>query len=195
MSRTKLPRNQKRIDYNPTPAWCVHRLLEEVYLPGGHWLEPAVGDGAIVRAVNAVRGDIIWTTIDIRPECEPDLVADFTAPLYAGAINAITPDGLWDVCITNPPFSQAEEFVRSALKRSDYVAMLLRVGWLASDDRNAWLRMHEPNTHVLPNRPSFRGDGGTDATDYAWMIWQRGRTSPAELHILRTTPLGQRRGS
>lgn len=41
MSRTTLARNEHRVDYYPTPAWCVHRLLEACELPDG--------DGAILR--------------------------------------------------------------------------------------------------------------------------------------------------
>ena len=42
-------------DFYPTPAWCVGCLLEAVELPGGTWLEPAAGRGAIVEAVGARR--------------------------------------------------------------------------------------------------------------------------------------------
>jgi len=191
MSRTALPRNEQRVDYYPTPAWCVHRLLEACELPGGFWLEPAVGDGAIVRAVDAVRADVEWTTIDVRPEVEPDVVADFWA--FGGA--TWSRRHMYDVAITNPPYSQALEFVQEALKRARVVAMLLRLGWLSSASRAPFLREATPDVYVLPDRPSFDGQG-SDSADYAWMVWDRGhnaRRRLAYLKVLAVTPVEKRR--
>ena len=76
-------------DYYPTPAWCVRRLLEAVDLPGGRWLEPAVGDGAIVRSVDAARDDVRWTTIDVRPGLGADHCLDYTSPLLYREIRSL----------------------------------------------------------------------------------------------------------
>ena len=46
MSATNRGAVRNEHDFYPTPAWCVHRLLEAVPLPAGRWLEPCVGDGA-----------------------------------------------------------------------------------------------------------------------------------------------------
>jgi len=175
-------------DYYPTPAWCVHRLLEAVDLPGGWWIEPAVGDGAIVRAVNAVRSDVRWTTMDVRPECHPDLVGDFVAPLFRGPV-----DTIYDACITNPPYGQAEEFVVEARRRARVVAMLLRLNWLASRERRSLIAESMPSVYVLPDRPSFVGQG-SDMTEYAWMVWDHGPCLVRGLiRVLATTPLCERR--
>ena len=64
--------------------------------------------------------------------------------------------------------------------------MLLRLNWLGSEDRAAWLRRHPPSVYVLPNRPSFVEGGGTDATEYAWFIWGEG--FGGTLSVLRATP-------
>ncbi len=156
-----------------TPAWCVRALLATVQLPGGNWLEPAVGDGAIVRAVNEVRQDIFWTVNDI------DLlrVGDLSAfgwghsPYTAAGFEFAAEDEMQDVVITNPPFNQALEFVQGAMKDGRVVVMLLRLNWLASQKRNRFLLDNPPSVYVLPRRPSFTNDGKTDATDYAWFIW------------------------
>lgn len=191
MSRTTLPR-KPRIDFYPTPAWCVHRLLEAVDLPGGSWLEPCVGDGAIVRAVNDVRSDVSWSTIDVRPSTKADLIADFVALGYGDAIDSIQPKGGWDVIVTNPPFSLALEFVEEALRRSRVVAMLLRLGWLSSSKRHPFVSQNTPDVYVLPDRPSFdpQKKCGSDTADYGWMVWGPGRGGRIE--ILKTTPTERR---
>jgi hypothetical protein len=188
MSRTTLARNEKRVDYYPTPAWCVHRLLEACELPGGHWLEPAVGDGAIVRAVNAVRSDVTWTTVDVRPEVEPDVVGDFWA--LSGVLD--TKPDTFAVAITNPPFSQAMEFVTEAMRHARVVAMLLRLGWLSSAERAPFLRRFTPDVYVLPDRPSFDGQG-SDSADYAWMVWGQLVNGRPKIDVLAPTSLDKRR--
>jgi hypothetical protein len=186
---------RKRVskDFYGTPAWCVRRLLEatkdRMLLPAGDWLEPCIGDGAIVRAVNESRTDVTWSSCEIRD-----------VPLYLkrqhhhhGDFLKWKPKRTWDVVITNPPFSLALEFVRKSLELAPVVAMLLRTGFLESETRNAWLREHVPSIYVLPNRPSFRW-GKTDATTYAWMVWHPPEwddPSPS-VHVLKTTPLAER---
>lgn len=181
MSKTTLPRDEKRTDFYPTPWWCVHRLLEGLQLPGGRWLEPAAGELAIVEAVRKVRQDIEWTTVDFRETVNgTDLVADFT---FFGCpeLDLLTPPGGFDVCLTNPPFSQAVDFVDSALERAKLVVMLLRLDWLGSMDRDQWHRDHPSDFYLLPNRPSFDGKG-SDSCEYAWFKW------PGEGRYFRLAP-------
>jgi hypothetical protein len=192
VSRTSKPQDEWRVDYYPTPAWCVHRMLEAADLPGGCWLEPAVGDGAIVRAVNSVRSDVRWTTIDVREDLGADLCSNFTAPICSKVVEEVRPPGGWDVAITNPPFSQADAFVEEALRRSRIVVMLLRLGWLAGGHRARFMRSRTPDVYVLPNRPSFTGKG-TDSADYAWMVWGIG--AGGRLSVLATTPTNERRAA
>jgi hypothetical protein len=176
-------------DVYPTPAWCVHRLLEEVRLPGGHWVEPAAGDGAIFRAVAEVRNDVFWSALEIRPECERVLAK--TASVVIG--NAIM--RRWDfrpepiaVVLTNPPYDYAEDFVARALATAPRVAMLLRLDFLGSVRRSRFLRATPPDVHPLPNRPSFV-HGKTDRYDYAWFVWlPERRRKRGEVSVLATTP-------
>lgn len=184
-----------------TPAWCVHRLLERCELPPGRWLEPAGGDGAILRAVSTVRSDVTWDAIDIRPECE--------APLRQCASNVGIGDFLrdftfarshYDVLLTNPPFSLAAEFVDAGLHVARYVVLLLRLDFLGTQGRAEFFHTRMPRTLVLPNRPTFvvrmsvdkKGRlrrTTSDAAEYAWMVWEAGvaqRSSPSE--VLDLTP-------
>jgi len=127
------------------------------------------------------------------------VVADFTWFGCPELEHLRPPSGHWDVCITNPPFCAAWEYVKTARQLSTYVAMLLRLNWLEGRKRqpavstppSAWLRLNTPDTYVLPDRPSFDQEG-TDATAYSWMVWSP--WSSGRLHILDETPRALRRG-
>jgi hypothetical protein len=163
----------------------VHRLLDVVDLPGGLWLEPAVGDGAIVRAVvqRFKERELDWATVDIREDSVAGRKCDF-----------LTLENPWkhphfDVVITNPPYNQALEFVKQSMLFGTTVVMLLRLNWVASQKRHAFVREHPPDVYVLPNRPSFTGKG-TDSIEYAWFVWGQGG---GRLRVLNLTPLEERR--
>lgn len=104
-------------DYYPTPTWAVQRLLEKVDLPGGVWFEPCAGDGAIVKAVNAVRQDVEWKLNEIQPVmCETLRVVphcSLTNMDYL-RISPTTPQP--KVIITNPPFTLAMECIRKSFE-------------------------------------------------------------------------------
>ncbi len=194
-------RGSPRIDHDnyPTPAWAVRRLLEAVALPAGSWLEPTAGDGAIIRAVRKVRRDVVWTACELRPECSATLLgltgnvwtSDFLSPRLSfyrpGRRN-------FDAAVLNPPFTLAQQVVEKCKAVSDYVAALVRLNLLEGDDRAEWWRADMPDVYVLPNRPSFTDDGGTDATAYCWLVWtpERGRSSGA-LRVLPATALADRK--
>lgn len=175
-------------DYFDTPAWCVRRLLEYVTLPGGRWLEPCVGVGSIVAEVQQLSGDAVqWTAVDIAPRhCGIDLELAVQADYLEW-----TPPHRYEVAITNPPYRDAMEFVQRMTSMADIAVCLLRLNWLASGARRDWLDAHRPEVFVLPNRPSFTG-GGTDSTEYAWMVW--GRLGMAgQVHWLAATSSSERR--
>jgi hypothetical protein len=73
MSSTKRGRQRNAADNYPTPAWTVDRLFESLPLPGGAWLEPSAGEGAIISAVNDLRSDVRWCAVELRGECLPAL--------------------------------------------------------------------------------------------------------------------------
>ena len=79
----------------------------------------------------------------------------------------------FDVALGNPPFNLALEVIQHAMTMSSVVCMLLRINFLASQKRAAWMRRYTPSIYVLPKRPSFTG-GKTDACEYAWFCWGLG---------------------
>ena len=186
-------------DFYETPAWCVHRLLDELGGcvldpfngrpgPSDRFLEPAFGRGAIVNAVAEWarwNGYLVpeWTTVDVieRTPCPNHAISFFSLGLDIV--------GNHGVVVTNPPFRRALEFAQRCLDCAPIVCMLLRAGWLGSDERAEWIRKHTPSVYMLPDRPSFRG-GGTDSDYYAWMVW--GLDDEPRFCLLGSTPKSER---
>ena len=186
-------------DFYETPAWCVHRLLEALPFRGPRrWLEPCVGDGAILRAVHFYGLSPMWTAYEIRADAVPTsggcVIKSLQTDDFLAAARAGRDDPEhdlfgrpFDVVLTNPPYSLAMEFVEACLPLAREVAMLLRLNFLASERRAAFMRSDPPDVYVLPNRPSFTG-GGTDATEYCWAVWPRVRHRRAGLiRVLAST--------
>ena len=211
---------RRPLDYYPTPAWPVYRLLEELYpapdgLPGqtvlpyrARWVEPCAGDGALIRAVSDwpkrcshQQFHIDWTANDIDPDRTERLA---TLPLEGVSIgwppnqeDALewTPAQRFDVALMNPPFSRGLEFVRWGMTHANTTIALLRLGFLASSKRCSFMRSNTPDVYVLPNRPSFTGDRRTDSYEYAWFIWRSSRMarSKGQIRILADTPRKERK--
>lgn len=197
-------------DYYPTPAWCVDRLLDRIgdrlldSLEDGDALEPTVGDGAIVRAAQAwvlrtYRSDarIRWTGVELRRGAlAPGTVlhrhvegVDFRT--FENAL-VWTEGQPYALALGNPSYVIAEDIIRRALSMSVTVAMLLRTGFLGSDERVEFWRGvgANPGLYVLPDRPSFDGVG-TDAATYAWFVWSDDERFRG-VHMLDSTPLAVR---
>lgn len=203
MSATGRGAERNEHDLYETPAWAVRRFLEAWKIPAGRkWLEPACGNGAIVHAVNTFmhmrptgESAVSWTLCDIDPRPFDQTVLNVRRMNYiVGYGCAEVRDPQFDCVISNPPYTDADRFVKQALTQADHVAMLLRLNWLSGDDRSCWMRANTPDVYVLPNRPDFTGEGG-DATDYAWLVWNRGSRRDPRLQILNTTPLHERKAT
>lgn len=191
MSSTNRGGKRSPADFYPTPPYCVVRLLEAMTgpdsLPGGKWLEPCAGDGAIIKVIRRLRKDDDIDAVEIREECRPNLqenadnvyIYDFVSK--AGELPPAVSPPTYSVVITNPPFSIAMEVIQRSMKFAPIVIMLLRMNYLESEDRCEFMRKHCPDLYVLPNRPSFAGDGSTDSITYAWFVW-RGMRVGSTIH-------------
>jgi len=158
MSATNRGGKRSPADFYRTPKWPVHRLLEAVALPSGLWLEPGAGDGSIISSVNeahAVRP--IWTAVELREECRPQLHAAGASIVHIGDFLSYSPQlpVPFDVAIGNPAFSIAMETVRKCIELARRTLLLLRLDFLGSAKRCAFFREHTPDVYVLPNRPCF----------------------------------------
>lgn len=200
--RNKIGKERDPYDYYPTPAWCVDRLAEAV--PSIRQrkrtvLEPCAGDGAILRALCRYN-----TGND--PGVEPgmftawEIQARFGAELSALAEEVCINSALvlaeqrdkwvvdarlvkpFDLAITNPPFGIAFDLLKALWPISQQIVFLLRLSFLASEERQPFLSAHPPSLYVLPNRPIFT-QGTSDNCDYAWMRWE-----PWRSRLLRDDP-------
>lgn len=163
--------------------------------PGGRrLLEPCAGNGAIVRAVEGrYPGLYTWELVERDMEMCRDLreyqqhnPAKVVVTMHGNFLRHYDDDGRTGAVIMNPPYSWAEEFVRRCLEITPRVAALLRLNFLGGKSRRDWLSETRPSVYVLPNRPSFRVDGRTDATEYAWFVWDD-RTVGGQWEVLALT--------
>lgn len=148
-------------DFYRTPGWCVRAILPHLGdLSGKKVLEPGCGDGAIidelprdciVQGVEKHHGRAVKARDNLGQRgaiWEEDFLDPQKLPFFA----AMKPD----VVIGNPPYLFAMEFVETALSvTKGPVVMLLRLAWLASQKRSAFLQKNTPSIFVLPKRPSF----------------------------------------
>lgn len=162
MSSAKPIKDRNANDFYPTQPWVTKLLLNRLTIrPKDIFLEPAAGEFDI------------YNLVDIEPERKKFAELSKGIDYLNTAIDLKA-----DVIITNPPFTIFEEFVRIAITRdlspTGTMAFLLRVNALGSHARKDFWQLFRP-THmlVMTPRPSFTG-GGTDSSEYAWFIWDRG---------------------
>jgi len=165
MSATGRSDVRRSDDFYATPAWCTLALLP--HLTRCSVLDPCAGDGAILDTVRQA-----WGCEAIGIEVDKDR-ADRSRSVWRNALTH-EPWPYADQIITNPPYSLASEFVERAITTGRDCAFLLRLNYLGSKKRAKFHREHPCDVYVLPRRPSFT-NGGTDATEYAWMVWGHGR--------------------
>ena len=166
-------------EFYPTPRDTVLALIDSplLHLPGGTWIEPCAGSGRINSTVNSRRDDVRWLLCEIderhRDALEATVRDGDTLIPFGDFVHREWRAPVADVAILNPPFSHALPFVEACMARARTVVMLQRTNWIGPS-RSAWLRCHMPDVYQLPKRPSFTGDGSTDAAEYSWFVWPEG---------------------
>lgn len=179
--KAKGPKASTRVDedFYPTPAFMVDDLMDD--LPFEEYtsqavLEPCVGTGVIVRAIQRRAPRSHFRTNDISRRFEADDHADAAKDAYWRSES-----GLWapDWVITNPPFNVAIHIVTRALETIRQspglcrgVAMLLRISWAEPvEERAVFLEDHPPTRLIIEPRWSFKRNGKADSATCAWFIW------------------------
>lgn len=160
MSATGRGTKRQAHDFYATPTWCTEAIAQQIHWHNGivDVLEPCIGDGAIANV-------LLEKYVDHVEWAEISRGRDFLTYEFGRK---------FDFIITNPPFSLAQEFVEKSLTLANCVIMLLRLNFLASAKRKEFWEKNAPTAvYVLTKRPSFTGDGKSDATDYAFFVWDK----------------------
>lgn len=169
----KAKADRRTNDHYVTPAWAIQRFLEAYQPPArGRILDPCAACGELLLSAEKFFPGALFGACEINPKFETSLREVTSAALIGDFLaNVETLKACqFDFVLTNPPYAQAQDFVEAALQVAPTVAMLLRINFLASKRRREWLNKLDPGIFVLPNRPSFTGEGG-DQTEYAWFVF------------------------
>jgi hypothetical protein len=185
-------------DHYVTPESSIRRFLE-LYQPPlpkdriGFALDPCAARGELIKTARPLLPGTLWAACEIDSSFESSLVE------VVGKDALVMGDFLQrvpllsrcslDLVLTNPPYNQAEAFIRGALQVAPVVAMLLRINFLASQKRRDFLASTKPGIFVLPNRPTFNGDGA-DMTEYAWFVFGDERVA-GRIAYCALTPLDE----
>lgn len=172
---------RRALDFYPTPAEVTVALLEFLKLPKQRIWEPACGDGAMSKVLEAAGHEVFST--DLR-----------NSGYGVGGVDFLSVDSkVADAIITNPPFAAAEAFIRHALKHSPVVAMVLKSQYWHAQKRAA-LFEEIPPAWVLPLtwRPDFMNGerGGAPTMEVIWTVWMPG-TVETRYRLLRKPQISQ----
>ena len=157
---------RRKNDFYPTPEWVTRKLLDAVCV-GGSVIEPCSGQGHMIRVLKEHPLVRKMTTNDVDPSMSADLHLDARNPeLYKRK------QFTW--LVTNPPFSQAFEILRTAHQFVPNIAMLCRLSFLEPTlKRGEWFSEHPLSQLIVLPRCSFTGDKKTDSVTCAWMVWEK----------------------
>ena len=84
---------------------------------------------------------------------------------------------LFDLSVSNPPFTFAEEFIRhnfALTAPNGYLLYLARIGLAATKTRrDLWDTIPLKEIWLCRPRPSFVSEGGSDASEYAFFLMHK----------------------
>ena len=145
-------------DFYPTPPECTQALVNYLNLPHNTVIwECASGNGDMAKVFRDNGYKVIETDI-----------------LYGQ--DFMTHSEKCDWIVTNPPFNQAEQFIKRAISFNVPFAFLLKSQYWHSRKRLDLFRENPPYA-VLPLtwRPDFTGEGSS-LMDMCWVVWKKNAT-------------------
>lgn len=164
-------------DFYPTPIElcraAINLIPAHFVMPNQpQILDPGCGNGVWGRAIAERYPSAYITGVELRDVPMPNEYHE----LHRGDFLDLYIPGRYDLVIGNPPYKFAEQFIRKSfdlLHGPGIVLMLLRLAFLEGQARTKGLWAEHPprRVAVLGRRPSFTGDGKTDATAYALYLW------------------------
>lgn len=171
-------RGSKRIeaDFYATPIKDIHKFLDFYPLQEGNILEPSAGNGNFVKVLRERESRLHITSVELRQE-EFDNLNTYSDEVIIGDFLNLDITNKYKTIIGNPPYSLAIEFVEKCLdllEDEGELILLLRTAFLESKKRHDfWKRNPLNGLYVLSQRPSFTGNGKSDATSYSWFVWKK----------------------
>lgn len=191
-----------------TPRWLVRQCMDHV-LPvvclrkPSSILEPCAGTGRFVEQLRARYPDAQIACNDLIPE--PYIVeaggwTEADVSRFGNYLDMDLPPGTVELTISNPPFGPALAIIEHALGHSKRVVMLLRQGFLSTEKRAEFFRVHRPGyVWIVANRPAYDVplevladpeyewvEGQTDSADYCFVAWDM--TNPPQATYLDWLP-------
>lgn len=167
-------------DFYPTPSYAVEELLKRETF-SGTTLEPACGDGAISKVLEAhglhvISTDLVWRGYGQHGK-------DFLT--YGMFEDTETYNNI----ITNPPYSLALDFVLKSKKAATHkIAMFLKTVFLESQDRKEMFHDKQfplKTMYQFSKRVSLYKDGikmkNSGMIAYAWYVWDKEHSGPATI--------------
>lgn len=178
---------REKDDFYPTPPEPTRAFLHaEIERLRGFpviW-EPAAGDGAMVREMEAV--GLTVTASDLIDRGCGATIGSF----YDFEVARST------AIVTNPPFAECNRdpgWVRHALDNLavEYMALLLPVNWVGASGRASLWRLYPPaRIYIMRWRIDFTGQGAPPMLN-AWFVWDKAHRGETVLRMLDRTDARQ----
>jgi hypothetical protein len=164
-------------DFYPTNIEHVESALSLIPITPEWVLDPGMGDGIFGQVARQCWQQAKLVGVELRLDAPIHSWYDWNIRADFLALTGITP--MFDAAIGNPPYQHAEAFIRRSmalLHDGGYIVFLLRLAFLESMSRYTLFTRELPPQRVVvcSDRPSFTGDGKTDATAYAFFVWCKG---------------------
>lgn len=180
----------KAFDIYPTPVRLVRTGFDFLFSRYGeqlaqvqHFVEPGAGYGPFCRMASLyLSSSCKLTGIELHPPA--DTVRFAYDLVHLNFLDWHPPVGSCGFIATNPPFTQAEEFIthsQELLAPDGLMLYLMRVGVLGSKRRREfWREVNLREVWIIRPRPSFQKEGGSDASEYAFFLMDGQRQNCSE---------------
>lgn len=169
-------------DFYATPGEGTQALLDFL-IEKGHIklgdriLEPACGEGHISLVLTLAGFNV--TSQDLRQTGYGQGGVDFLDTPHSEDFN-------YDVVFTNPPFSLATSFIRTALAEAPVVCMLLKMDFWNADERYPLFDLYKPK-YILPLtfRLAFAKEerGDNPFMNCMWCVWTNDEDEPDTIFL------------
>lgn len=168
-------------DFYPTPTQSIPSLLTcgiDITKPGIRILDPGAGLGAWGDVIKQANPDAYVEGVEFV--YTPDAPQSYNAWHTQDFLLGYSADEEFDLVVGNPPFSEAEDFIRKGLdclKPGGRLSFLLRLAFLESRGRYEGLfrELRPSEVYVSAKRIPFKPKVGKPRSTvaYAQFVWEK----------------------